>query len=85
MIATAGPPQFTSVSVSGADVILTGTNGAAGGGLSIWSSTNLSLPTADWTLVATPGQFDTTGSFSFTNTGAAARRFCRNFIGSGIP
>lgn len=63
-------PDVTDISVSGSDVIMSGTGGMAGGGYSVLSFSNLSAPLSNWSLVAT-GMFDTDGSFSFTNSGGA--------------
>jgi uncharacterized repeat protein (TIGR03803 family) len=56
-------------------VLLTGT-GPANGSYRLWASTDLSLPAASWTLL-TSASFDSSGSFSHMDAGAAteAARF----------
>jgi PKD repeat protein len=60
------PPQITSISLSGATaLVLQGTGGPTNGGYYYWlrSSTNLTLPLTNWSLVAT-NPFDLYGNFS---------------------
>lgn len=67
VVAAAVPqPGITSVSVAAGNVILAGTNGPANGNYYVLSSTNVTLPRASWTALAT-NQFSGTGTFSFTN------------------
>jgi hypothetical protein len=60
------PPTITTIVVSGGNVILRGTNGTAGGDFYVLSSTNVALPVANWTRLAT-NAFDGSGNFSVTN------------------
>jgi autotransporter-associated beta strand protein len=60
------PPVFGSVSLSGTSVVVSGSGGATGGNYYLLVSTNLDLPLAAWTRVAT-NQFGAGGSFVFTN------------------
>jgi glucuronoarabinoxylan endo-1,4-beta-xylanase len=61
------PPQFTSATWVGTNLVLTGTNGGIVGNPSYTlSSTNAALPLANWTIVAT-NQFNPGGGFSLTN------------------
>ena len=58
--------MFTSQILSGTNLVLAGT-GHPGGAYRVLTSTNLSLPTVDWTRTAT-NTFDAdSGAFSFTN------------------
>jgi len=60
------PPRITSARPTGANLILRGTNGVPGATYYVLSNTNLALPLANWTRVAT-NQFDAAGGFAFTN------------------
>ena len=60
------PPQFGGVTVSGANLVFSGSNGVPLGNYFVLATTNLALPPANWTVVST-NQFDTGGNFSFTN------------------
>jgi autotransporter-associated beta strand protein len=67
-------PQFGAVSLSGTNLVLNGSGGAAGYAYSVLGSTNLSSPRANWTLVGT-GVCDSAGGFSFTNSFGGHQRF----------
>jgi autotransporter-associated beta strand protein len=54
---------INSVTVNGSNLILQGTNGASSGTYSILTSTNLTLPLANWTTNST-GTFTAGGAFS---------------------
>jgi fibronectin-binding autotransporter adhesin len=60
-------PTIGKLSVSGGKLAFTVTGGNASTTLYVLTSTNLALPLADWTPVTT-NQFDSNGSFSFTNS-----------------
>ena len=62
-------PQFgfSGISVSGSGVVLKGSGGATNGTYYLLASTNLVLPLANWTRVAT-NQFDANGNFLLTNS-----------------
>jgi autotransporter-associated beta strand protein len=64
--APATPPGFNSVTAAGNNLVLSGTNGPANTSYYVLSSTNVVLPMANWTRVAT-NQFDTSGNFNLTN------------------
>ena len=57
------PPVF-----SGNQIILSGTEGTAGGTYSVLSTTNLTIPVSQWTVVSTGNPIDSNGNFSYTNT-----------------
>ena len=63
---TTASPQIGSVSLSGSNLILTGTGGTAGADYYVLTSTNVAQPLAGWTSIAT-NQFITGGNFNFTN------------------
>jgi len=62
----AAAPVIGSVSLVGTNLILTGTNGTAGEGCVILSTTNLLLPLTNWTALAT-NSFNQAGQAGFTN------------------
>ena len=62
VISTA-PPLITSTVITGGNITISGTNGTAGGAFSVYSSTNLTVPRASWTL-ETSGTFGAGGGFS---------------------
>lgn len=71
-------PAISSIRWSGSDLILSGSNGPLQSSYSLRSSTNLSLSTTNWPVVAT-GAFDLQGQFSVTNAmnPAEPQRFYR--------
>ena len=69
-------PGISAVNLSGTNVVLSATNGVAGGTYYVFSSTNLALPLSQWTPVATnvlsgSGNFTTT----VTNANTTAQQF----------
>ena len=63
-------PVMNQVTLTAGSLIIAGTNGTAEGNYYVLTSTNISLPLADWTVVAT-NTFDINGNFVVTNgTGA---------------
>jgi len=62
----AAPPGFGAVNLSGTNLVFSGTNGVPDWPYLVLASTNLNLPIANWTRVAT-NQFDADGGFIFTN------------------
>ncbi|HWX22977.1 MAG TPA: hypothetical protein VN578_24005 [Candidatus Binatia bacterium] len=67
-LVVSGPPApfIRTVALSGTNLVLSGTNGPAGGSYSLLASTNLVLPLTNWTPVGT-GAFDAGGNFALTN------------------
>jgi hypothetical protein len=59
-------PGFGAFSLSGSNLIFSGSNGLAKGTYYVLASTNLALPLAQWTPVAT-NVFDSSGNFNFSN------------------
>jgi hypothetical protein len=77
LFGTASPPVIGSVTVSGGNLILTGSGGAAGGSYSWLTSTNASTPLVNWATNST-GLFNGSGAFSNAipiNRNEAARFF----------
>jgi T5SS/PEP-CTERM-associated repeat protein len=60
-------PAFTSITLSGTNIVIAGTNGPAGANYSVLTATNVALPLSNWVSIAT-NQFDSSGNFSFTRT-----------------
>jgi hypothetical protein len=65
-VVAGGQPGFASISLSGTNVILAGTNGAAGANYAVLTATNVALPLSNWVSIVT-NQFGTGGQFNFTN------------------
>jgi len=59
-------PGITSISLSGTSLIINGTNGLAGEQYNILTTTNLTLPLAQWTVL--PTNTFAAGTFSLTNS-----------------
>ena len=59
-------PKFSTISLSGTNVVITGANGVSNAPYAVLTSTNVALPMSNWVSVAT-NQFDSSGNFSFTN------------------
>jgi hypothetical protein len=59
-------PKFSNISLSGTNVILSGTNGTTGQNYAVLTATNVATPLSNWVSLVT-NQFGTGGSFSFTN------------------
>jgi hypothetical protein len=59
-------PRITGFKVEGTNLILSGTYGVPGSTCHVLTSTNVALPLANWTLVAT-NQFNASGDFAITN------------------
>ena len=62
-IIPAPQPTINPPTVSGSNLILTGTGGTPSGSYNLLTTTNLTIPLADWTTNAT-GTFDGSGAFS---------------------
>jgi hypothetical protein len=69
----AAQPFFTSTVANQANVVFIGSGGMANGVYFLFSSTNLALPLADWTMIGDSNFFDTDGNFTFTNVLASGR------------
>ena len=59
-------PVFTGIQWSGTNLIFTSANGLAGENILLLAATNLTLPTVNWTVLAT-NQFDAGGNLNLTN------------------
>ncbi len=59
-------PSFTTVSLTGSQVVFGGGGGLPNGTYYVLASTNLALPAAAWTRIAT-NTYDAGGHFNFTN------------------
>ena len=72
------PTAITGFSLSGLNVIISGTNGQAGAAYYLLSSTNVALPVNQWTPVATNVP-TTAGNYTFTATNAVFPGALRQF------
>lgn len=61
------PPIITSVQLLGTNVVISGVGGVPAGSYTVLVSTNVNLPSINWTPIAT-NRFDGAGGFAFTNT-----------------
>ncbi len=74
-IAVAPQPVIAGVSVAGANLVLSGTNGPSGETFWVLGSTDLTQPLSNWTILST-NAFDNSGSFILTNpAGAGGQSF----------
>jgi len=71
------PPAITNFSLLGANVVISGTNGQAGGTYYLLASTNLATPLTQWKTVATNVLSASNYTFVGTNnvTAGAAQQF----------
>jgi autotransporter-associated beta strand protein len=63
------PPSFSSIMISGSDIVLNAIGGTPNGSVTVLTSTNITVPLAQWTTVTT-GNFDGSGNFTYTVSGA---------------
>jgi hypothetical protein len=59
-------PTISTAGKSGGNIVFSGSGGAAGGGYTVLTATNLLTALTNWTVLTT-GTFDTGGGFSITN------------------
>ena len=64
------PPSFANISATGGKLVIAG-SGPTNGAYYVLTSTNVALPSASWTRIAT-NQFSAAGIFTFTNAIAPA-------------
>jgi hypothetical protein len=76
IVAAAVPPTIKNITVSGGNVVISGTNNTGSGGTyHVLSSTNITLSITNWTVLAS-GTFTGSGTFAFTNSvGGNQNRF----------
>ena len=67
-------PQITTVVSSGTNLTFSGTGGTTGNNYYVLTSTNLALPPANWTVLAT-NTFDINGNFAVTNAESGPQQF----------
>jgi autotransporter-associated beta strand protein len=65
MEAVINPPTISTATVSGSNIILSGTGGIAGHTYSVWASQDITAPRSSWVQVGS-GTFDGGGNFSVT-------------------
>jgi fibronectin-binding autotransporter adhesin len=76
VVAPPPSPSIGGINVSGGSVVISGTNnnGTAPGTYHVLTSTNVTVPLTNWT-VLTNGSFDANGNFSSTNAPSGGQRF----------
>jgi hypothetical protein len=67
VVQTETPPVFKPITASDGNLSFSGTGGPTNVPYYVLMTTNLALPVANWTRLAT-NQFDASGSFNFSNT-----------------
>lgn len=65
-VAALPQPSFVSTTLSGTNLILSGTGGSPNGTYYVLTATDVTLPLTNWTALAT-NTFDGSGAFNFTN------------------
>jgi len=61
------PPTIQKITISGGNIIISGTNNAGTAGtFHLLTSTNIALPVTNWTVLSS-GNFDSSGNFNVTN------------------
>jgi hypothetical protein len=77
-VVSSGGPVIGSTTVSGGNLIFSGTGGAVSGSYAVLTTTNLTTPLTNWTSLVT-NSFDSSGAFSATNaiTTGTPQRFYR--------
>lgn len=60
-------PRFTTLSVAGSNLLISGSGGTANAAYHVLTATNVALPLTNWIALLT-NQFDGNGNFIFTNT-----------------
>jgi len=66
-VASGGAPRFGGVALVGTNLVMSGSNGVPSQTYRVLASTNIALPVANWTPIAT-NSFDANGNFVFTNS-----------------
>ncbi len=66
LAAVTTPPVISNIQIIGGNLVMTGTNGTAGGNCFVLATTNLTQPMANWSFIAT-NQFGAGGAVIFTN------------------
>jgi autotransporter-associated beta strand protein len=74
VVTSISTPAINNVSFSGQTVFFSGTNGPASRNYTVLTSTNLSLPLSNWTVLST-NAFGPSGTFTASNTPSASPSF----------
>jgi len=77
-------PVITSITLAGTNLVVHGMNGLASGAYTVLTSTNLTLPRAQWTSVAT-NSLNANGAFAFTAVNAVNPRNPRQYYLLELP
>jgi autotransporter-associated beta strand protein len=66
VVTATSQPVISSTSLSGGNLVFSGTNGVSNESYSVWTTTNLTVPFTNWVLLLT-NTFDAAGAFSVTD------------------
>ena len=77
-------PVITSITLAGTNLVIHGVNGLASGAYTVLTATNITLPRAQWTPVAT-NSLNANGAFAFTAVNAVNPRNPRQYYLLELP
>ena len=77
-------PVITSITLAGTNLVIHGVNGLASGAYTVLTATNITLPRAQWTPVAT-NSLNANGAFAFTAVNAMNPRNPRQYYLLELP
>lgn len=77
-------PVLTSITLAGTNLVIHGVNGLASGAYTVLTATNITLPRAQWTPVAT-NSLNANGAFAFTAVNAVNPRNPRQYYLLELP
>jgi hypothetical protein len=77
-------PVITSITLAGTNLVVHGMNGLASGAYTVLTATNITLPRAQWTPVAT-NSLNANGAFAFTAVNAVNPRNPRQYYLLELP
>jgi fibronectin-binding autotransporter adhesin len=84
VVGSGTPPRFSLITTSGNSIVLNATNGADNGQVTVLATTNLLMPLAQWSTLFT-SNFDNSGNFTYTNTGALTSGKPQQFFILRVP
>ena len=78
IVAGSPVPSITGISLSGANLIINGSNGVSGGTYFTWMNTNLAQPLNQWSPIAT-NVLGADGNFTITATNTVNKNIPQRF------
>jgi fibronectin-binding autotransporter adhesin len=84
VVGSAAPLSFSSIQTSGHNIVLNAQGGTPLGPVSVLTTTNLLLPLNQWSTLTT-GNFDNSGNFTYTVTGALTSGLPQQFYILQVP